>query len=290
MTCATALLGLDPFSVPLGTGSSIRSFDGGAGETVVLLHGLGGSAANWAEVVDRLVPGRRVLAVDLPGHGGSDPLPRGAVLDDYADAVAGAIEGRDGAPALVVGHSFGGQVALRLAVRHPRLVRGLVLVVSSGVASLPRRTAMGGWLTTAVRPGRLLVPLARRYADRTWFRTLAFRPLLVADAAAFPPRAVLGFFAGLREHRDVRGAFRALLADTQGDDVALGCPALVLWGADDGIVPAEHGMRLARLLQAPLRVVADCGHLVIGERPGAVVDAIRCVLQGQTGFSTSMNS
>ena len=289
MTCATALLDLDPFSVRLATGS-IRSFDGGQGEKVVLLHGLGGSAANWTEVLDRLVPGHRVLALDLPGHGGSDPLPRGASVDDYADAVAVAIDRRGGAPALVVGHSFGGQVALRLAVRHPRLVQALLLVVSSGVASLPRRSAMGGQLTTALRPGRWLAPLASRYAGSTWFRMLAFRPFLVADAAAFPPRAVLGFFAELREHRDVRGAFRALLADMQGDDVELGCPAIVVWGADDGIVPVEHGLRLARLLGAPLRVVADCGHLVIGERPDAVVDAIRSMLRDQTGFSTSTNS
>jgi pimeloyl-ACP methyl ester carboxylesterase len=289
MTCATSLLGLEPFGVELATGS-MRSFEGGTGETVVLLHGLGGSAANWVEVVDRLVPRHRVLVLDLPGHGGSDPLPRGAGIDDYADAAAGAIERRADGPALVVGHSFGGQVALRLAVRHRPLVRALVLVVSSGVATLPRRTALGGQLTTALRPGRCLVPLARRYAGRTWFRTLAFRPFLVADAAAFPSRAALGFFAELREHRDVRGAFRALVADTEGDAFALHCPALVLWGAEDGVVPVEHGLRLARLLGAPLRVVADCGHLVIGERPDAVVDAVRSLLDDQTGFSTSTNS
>ena len=289
MTCATALLDLDPFSVHTATGS-IRSFEGGDGGPVVLLHGLGGSAANWTEVVGGLVPHHRVILLDLPGHAGSDPLPRGAGIDDYADAAAAAMQARAQAPAIVVGHSFGGQVALRLAVRHPALVRALLLVVSSGVASLPRRTAMAGQLTTVLRPGRWLVPFAHRYAERAWFRTLAFRPFLVADAVAFPSRATLGFFAELRRHRDVRGAFRALLADTQGDEVELHRPALVLWGADDGVVPAEHGLRLARLLRAPLRLVPDCGHLVIGERPDAVLDAVRYLAGVQTGFSTSMNS
>src|SRR5262245_16158087 len=139
MTCATALLELHPFSVQLATGT-IRSFEGGSGDPVVLVHGLGGSAANWTEVIDGLVPGHRVIALDLPGHGGSDPLPRGARIDDYADAAAAVIEARTKGPAVVAGHSFGGQVALSLAVRHPRLVRALLLVVSSGVASLPRRT------------------------------------------------------------------------------------------------------------------------------------------------------
>jgi len=288
MTCATAVLPLDPFSVRHATGS-IRSFEGGAGEPVVLLHGLGGGAANWALVADDLVLSHRVVAIDLPGHGGSDPLPRGAGVDDYADAVAAAIAGRVDGPALVVGHSFGGQVALRLAERAPALVRALLLVVSSGIASLPRRTAMAGQLTSVIRPGRWVAPFADRYADRAWFRAFAFWPFFVADAAALSERATLGFFAEVREHRDVRGAFRALLADRRRDDVAISCPALVLWGADDGIVPVDHGIVLARRLRAPLRVVPDCGHLLIAERPDTVLDAL-AVLERQTGLSTSMNS
>jgi pimeloyl-ACP methyl ester carboxylesterase len=288
MTCATALLGLDPVSVRIPTGT-IRSFEGGEGDPVALLHGLGGSAANWALVAEGLVPAHRVLALDLPGHGGSDPLPRGAGVGDYADAAAAALAARVQAPVLVLGHSFGGQVALRLAERHPELVRGLLLVASSGVADLPRRTAVAGRLTTVLRPGRLMAPFARRHARSVWFRTLAFRPFFVADAAALSERATLGLFAGLREHRDVRGAFRALRAEQRGGHAALSCGAIVLWGADDGIVPPEHGVLLARLLGVSLRVVADCGHLLISERPDAVLDAVRS-FERQTGFSTSMNS
>jgi pimeloyl-ACP methyl ester carboxylesterase len=288
MTCATAVLPLHPFSVRHPTGS-IRSFEGGAGDPVVLLHGLGGGAANWALVADALVASRRVVALDLPGHGGSDPLSRGAGVDDYADAVAGAIAARADAPAVVVGHSFGGQVALRLAERHPELVRALVLVVSSGVASLSRRTTTAGRVTSLIRPGRWVAPLAVRHAGHVWFRTLAFRPFLVADAAALSAQAALAFFAEIREHRDVRGAFRALVADRRRDDVAIACPALVLWGSEDAIVPVEHGIILARCLGAPLRVVPDCGHLLIAERPDTVVDAVG-LFDVQTGFSTSTNS
>src|SRR5919198_5327203 len=182
MTCATPVLPLDPISVQHATGS-IRSFEGGAGDPVVLLHGLGGSAANWALVADSLVGSLRVVAFDLPGHGGSDPLPRDAGVDEYADAVAAAIAARVEGPALVAGHSFGGQIALRLAERNPGLVRALLLVVSSGVASLPRRTAMAGQITSVIRPRRWVAPFAARFAERVWFRAFAFPPVFLAGAA-----------------------------------------------------------------------------------------------------------
>ena len=77
---------------------------GGAGEPVLLVHGLGGSADNWVEVLPELVERHRVLAVDLPGHAGSEPLARGATMDDFAAATAAVLdaEGLDGA--VVAGH------------------------------------------------------------------------------------------------------------------------------------------------------------------------------------------
>jgi esterase len=192
-------------------------------------------------------------------------------------------------PAVVVGHSFGGQVALRLAARHPEAIRALVLVGPSGVVRLPPRTRVLAVLTTVLRPGARAAPLGARLAGQAWFRRIAFGPLLVADPAALPERAVRGFFAELREHDDVRTARRAILADAPfTGDPALECPAVVLWGAADAVVPVEHGFALARAAHIRLRTIADCGHLLIGERPDAVADAIAAV--AQTGFSTSRNS
>jgi pimeloyl-ACP methyl ester carboxylesterase len=58
---------------------------------------------------------------------------------------------------------------------------------------------------------------------------------------------------------------------------AIACPTLLLWGARDAQVPLRDGFELARRLRAPIRAVADCGHLLIGERPDAVVDAVRAL-------------
>jgi pimeloyl-ACP methyl ester carboxylesterase len=289
MTGATTVTGLEERTVETGLGR-IRAFVGGTGPTVLLLHGLSASATTWVEVIDPLRAAYRVVALDLPGHGGSTAPPRGAGMAWYADAVAASFGALDTSNAVVVGHSFGAQLALRVAERHPDVVRALVLVGPSGVVRLPSRTRVLAVLTTLLRPGALAAPLGSRLAGRAWFRRLAFGPLLAADAAALPERAVRGFFAELREHVDVRTARRAILADPPFIRVsAPRCPAIALWGATDAVVPVEHGFALVRASGVRLRTVADCGHLLIGERPGAVVDAIAAVA-GQTGFSTSRNS
>jgi pimeloyl-ACP methyl ester carboxylesterase len=267
------MLGLDEIHVTHRS-RRMRGFVGGEGTPVVLVHGLGGGAANWVDVVPALRTSHRLLVPDLPGHGGSEPLAPGALVVDYADAVAAMMRDSEASSAVVAGHSFGGHVALRLAERHPELLRGLLLVVTSGVAQLSLRTRALGKLTTRIRPGARVAPLALRLAGRPRFRRLVFSPGLAADGAAISPGAARGFFAELRDHSDVRAAFRATVADRVVDAVDLRCPTLVLWGASDEVVPLAHGIELARLLGAPIRVVADCGHLVPGERPGAVVDAI----------------
>lgn len=274
MTSATALLGLEPQTVGTRHGSQ-RVFAGGDGPPVVLVHGLSVGAAAWADVARALVARHRVVVPDLPGHGGSDPPSPGATLDVYADAVADAIEALGAAPALVAGHSFGAQIAGRLAERRPAAVRGLLLIGPSGVTRLGPLTGALALLGTLLRPGAAIAPLGGRLAGRAWFRRAVFRPLLVADPVGLSGRAVAGFFAEMREHRDVRTARRALVADTGlGEQGPFACPAIVLWGADDAIVPVAHGVLLARRTGAPLRVIADCGHVPIGERPAAVVDAI----------------
>jgi len=277
MTDAIAVTGLEAVTVETGLGR-VRAFVAGDGVPVVLLHGLSAGASTWVEVVDRLRPAVRVTAVDLPGHGGSSPPPRGAGIAWYADAVAAAIGALGPVPAVLVGHSFGGQIALRVAQRHPDTVRALVLVGPSGVLPLRARTRVLAVLTTVLRPGARAAPLGLRLAERAWFKRVAFGPLLAADPAALPARAVRGFFAELREHTDVRTARRAILAEPPfPTEWTPACRALVLWGAADAVVPVEHGFALARATSVSLRAVADCGHLLIGERPDAVVDAIAAV-------------
>ena len=270
MTAATNILGLEERRA-----GGVRYFAGGEGNAVVLVHGLSGSAANWVELVPELAQRYRVLALDLPGHGRSEAPPRGASVGEFVAAVAGLIEHERAAPALLAGHSFGGLVALRLAQQRPELVRGLLLLAPAGIASGTRLARHIVSLTGVLRPGRWVAPFRHRYAERLWYRRALFRPWFVADPHALSPRATLGFLEGPLEHADTRTAGRAMvLDDPRAELERVRCPVLVLWGARDPQLPVDDAFEYARRLRAPLRLVADCGHLVIGERPEACLDAL----------------
>ena len=253
----------------------MRFFVAGEGPPILLVHGLSGAAANWSELAPVLARRRRVLALDLPGHGGSAPLPAAPNLDAYAERVRIVAEQAGLLPAAVVGHSLGGLVALRLALRHPGAVTALVLAAPAGISSSTRRAQF--WLTVFgfSRPGRRVAPLRGVLAARPALRASVFNRWQVSDPRSLSEEAVEGLLAPHELHTDVLSAGRALVRGDPRDALAgVGCPCLVLWGARDRQVPVDDGFEYARRLRAPLRVIADCGHLLIAERPEACLDAI----------------
>jgi pimeloyl-ACP methyl ester carboxylesterase len=253
-------------------GVSLRWFEGGDGPPILLLHGLGGAASNWTLVAPELVRLGRVVVPDLPGHGGSSALPAPPeTLDPFADRIAPLLE----EPGLVVGHSLGGVVALRLASRWPERVRGLLLAGSAGISSATRRSERALTLVALVKPGKRASRWRREIARSPLLRTLLFGGISAADPRALSPQAANGFLAGSGLYTDVRSAGDALVrSDPRLDLARVRCPALVLHGTRDVQAPLRDAFEYARRLRAPMRAVADCGHLLIGERPEAVVDAI----------------
>jgi pimeloyl-ACP methyl ester carboxylesterase len=275
MTDAKAQLpGFDLRELP-SRGTRLRYFVGGEGPPVVLIHGLGGAASNWRELAPLLAERRRVLIPELPGHGGSSPLPAAATLAAYADRAIAVAEHEQMLPAPLVGHSLGGLVVLRAAIRRPDAVTAVVLAGAAGIASATRRARVALRILGLLQPGRRIAPHRRRFARSRPLRYVAFWPWGASDPAALPPSAAEGFLAGPLLHTDTVNAARALVADDPRPDLhALSCPALVLWGARDTQLPVDDAFDYARRLRAPLRVIPDCGHLLIGERPDACLDAI----------------
>jgi pimeloyl-ACP methyl ester carboxylesterase len=257
-------------------GVRLRWFEGGSGAPLALLHGYGGAASNWTLMAPALAERHRVLVPDLPGHGGSSALPGPALqIDPYADRVGELLD----EPTVLVGHSFGGVVALRLAVRRPELVRGIVLAGAAGIASSTRSAQRSLTFVSLVQPGKRISRLRRPVARIPFLRKLAFGTVSVVDPRALDPRAAGGFLAGSALHTDIRSAGDALVrSDPRVDLARVTCPAVVVHGARDVQVPVRDAFEYARRLRAPLRVVADCGHLLIGERPDAVVDAVQSLL------------
>jgi pimeloyl-ACP methyl ester carboxylesterase len=256
-------------------GTPLRYAVGGSGPPLGLVHGLGGTYANWLRVAPALAERHRVVVPDLPGHGGSAPLPAAPTVDVFADAVLAVLEAEDALPAPLVGHSLGGLVALRAAVRRPDAVRGLVLAAAAGISSATRAAEATLTAMALVQPGRLIAPMRGRWSRSRTLRRLAFGWWGAADPAGLDPEMAEAFLAGPAEHTDTASAGRALLAsDPRGDLDRVACPALCLWGASDNWVPVADGMEYARRLRAPFRTIAGCGHLLIGERPDACLAAI----------------
>jgi pimeloyl-ACP methyl ester carboxylesterase len=253
-------------------GARVRVFGAGAGPALLLVHGFGGAAWNFDELAE-LLPGRRLLIPDLPGHGGSAPLAAPS-LAGFADVLADvlAAEGIDQTD--VLGHSLGGVVALRLAVRHPERVRRLILAAPAGISSATRVAELTIALVGLIQPGRIAGRRADRIARSRRLRRYVFAPFEVSNPDVLSERAVHGFLRGPTMHTDALGAGLALSADDPRRDLdRVRAPALVLWGARDRQVPIEDGFEYARRLGARLRTIADCGHLLIGERPDACARA-----------------
>jgi len=280
VTDAKSIPGFDE-RVAEAKGCRLRYFLGGPanGAPLMLVHGLGGCAANWVDLAPLVATKRRVLIPELPGHGLSTPLPAVPNLAAFADRIRFLAELEGMLPAAVVGHSLGGVVALRLALRSPGDVSALVLAAGAGISSTTRRAKYGLRILGLIGPRRLVAPWADSVADHAFLRYAVFGRWGAADPLILSPQAVDGFLEGTRLTSDSVSAARAIVVDDVREELAdLGCPTLVLWGARDNQLPLADGFEFARRLGAPLRVIADCGHLLIGERPDLCADAVESFL------------
>jgi pimeloyl-ACP methyl ester carboxylesterase len=267
VTAATLLRGFERRVVEIA-GLRTRYWVGGDGPPLVLVHGLGGAAWNFTDLAPLLAARHRVLIPDLPGHGGTEPLPELESLSALAAHVAAVAEHEELSPAAVVGYSMGGPVALRLAVDRPEAVSALVLVAPAGIVSTTRRAEI--WLTAiaAFRPARKVARFRFLLARRPNLRLPVFGYWGAEDPRALSPESVVGFLESQPEHTDVGAAAKALLHDDPRPDLdRVTCPTAVVWGARDRLIPLEDGFEYARRLRCPLRVLPAAGHLLVGECP-----------------------
>jgi pimeloyl-ACP methyl ester carboxylesterase len=288
VTAATLLRGFRSHVAEIG-GLRTRYWLGGEGPPLVLVHGLGGAAVNFADLAPLLARRHRVLALDLPGHGGTEPLPELDGLGDLAAHVAATAARENMLPAAVVGYSMGGVVALRLAVSRPEAVSALALVAPGGIVSQTRRARI--WLTVvaAVRPAAIAALVRGAIARRPNLRLPVFGYWGAEDPRGLTPRSVLGFLQAQREHTDVRGAASALLRDDPRLDLdRVGCPVLLVWGARDRLVPLADGFEYARRLRCPIRVVPAAGHLVVGEYPAETAAILEGFLERVTAEASAV--
>lgn len=260
-------------------GLRVRYRVGGDGPPVLLLHGIARSLEDWTEQHE-LLEGFRVYSVDLPGFGGSDPLPGRAALPPYAEHLRAFLDAVDERrPVHVIGNSLGGAVAMLLALRHPDRVRSLVLVASAGFG----REVTIALRLLALRPvGRLLLRPSRagaRRMERALFRDGSFvtdeRVERAFTLAGRPhgARVMLDLCRSLGTIRGVRAGWRELLLTATASAAA---PTLVVWGSDDLILPAAHLAEAKALLpHVRTHLFPDTGHLPQIERAEEFAELVR---------------
>lgn len=259
--------------------------EAGEGKPLILLQGAGGGAANWYRLLARLSGTRRVLAPELPGFGLSEPVaPRSPLGAQAADVMLSWLEARDIDERFdVVATSFGGLVALRLALAAPERVHRIVLLNSVG---------LGRGLAWPVRCAGL--PLVRDTVRSPSRRgtALLFDTLLTSDRSQLPAEhrdAIIEYT--WRTARLAAGAELATalwqFADLRGQREVLGpdelrrieAPVRILWGAADRFLPCRHGIRAAGLIpRATCDLLTRVGHSPNWEAPDRVLEATAAFL------------
>jgi pimeloyl-ACP methyl ester carboxylesterase len=250
----------------------------GRGRPLVLVHGLATTRSVWRHVVPLLARSRRVVTLDVPGFGASDPAGPGFDLGDVADGVLkGLRAARVREPFELVGHSMGGAVALTLAARAPERVRSLVLVSPAGLRPLHPLAATGlGALAAAYVPVRRAgAPLAQL----AWGRRLLMIGGVV-DAAALVPEEVRKLLAASGGARRTRQALRTVVeADLRGLLRDLPLPVGGVWGEGDRVIPPGGAATVMALRPgAHCEVIAGAGHISMIEQPEAFVEVLERVL------------
>ncbi|MCA1712759.1 MAG: alpha/beta fold hydrolase [Actinobacteria bacterium] len=266
----------------------VNAIDLGTGDRPYLLvHGMGGSRWHWVEQVDELSRATRVVAVDLPGFGGSRSAAwrRGTTMSTVLGEVVRALDLVD---VTAVGHSMGGLIVCDLALAEPARVPRLALVSATletvfelasphaRMAALRRRPQVAAALLAEL--GSLSAPLpswlSEAVVKHDWLRKVALapyfaRPELIADAVV---RAVLAEPAA----RAILPTARAFAADAvTARRVAgltdLGVATLIISGSADRLIPADDVTAFAaRLREARLEIVVGAGHMPMIEFPAAV--------------------
>ncbi|HUY63825.1 MAG TPA: alpha/beta hydrolase [Acidimicrobiales bacterium] len=262
---------------------SLHVAEHGAGPAVLLVHGQPGLGTDWDGVTDLLVEDHRVVVPDRPGYGSSGEEP--ASMAANADVLAQVLADLGSGPAVVVGHSYGGGIAVLMADRHPDVVRGLVLVGSVGIgASVNGLDRMMAWPAV----GEVLSAGALFAVGRVLPLMAPLGTVLPAGAearlrATLPDRR--HFSGPSRLSRRVLRSFvseqRALVSEIGDVERALGRirrPTIVMAGTWDVVVPTVVAAAIAaQVPAAELVTLSGAGHFLPRDAPSAVAEAVRRV-------------
>ncbi|MGA9278801.1 alpha/beta fold hydrolase [Ilumatobacter sp.] len=244
-------------------------------QTILLIHGLAGSSKTWDGVIEALAVDYDVIAPDLLGHGES-AKPRGDYsLGAFASGLRDFLAVLDVRSATIVGHSFGGGVAMQLAYQHPQLIDRLVLVGSGGlgrqVSALLRLLALPG--AEYLMPIGIPKPVidraneVGRFLGRRNIRSARLAEMWRAYASLAGAENRQAFV------KTMRGVIEPGGQTVDASDrlyLAARVPTMIVWGDRDGVIPVAHAYAAHEMIEGSrLEILPDVGHFPHVEAPEA---------------------
>ena len=243
-------------------GKRLRYLELGSGDgvPVLLVHGFGGDLNSWMFTQPVLAEGRRTIALDLPGHGGSIKDVGAGDAGALTDVVESTLTALGIERAHLVGHSMGGAIVALLAARKPERVASLTLISPAGLGPEINGAFIDGFVRASRRKDAIEA-LAMLVHDPALVSRVMVEDVLRykrLDGVTAALETIAGaWFAGGRQARN-------LVAEI----TALGMPVQIICGRNDRIIPVAHAEALASRL--PVHILEDVGHLPHMEKSGEV--------------------
>ena len=243
----------------------------GKGKSLILIHGIFSSAFVWHKNIDELSRYFDVIAVDLKGYGYSDKPSDGRYSrEDIRQFMINFMDAINIEKAIIAGHSWGGGIAMDLALACPQRVEKLVLIDSTGY---PLKHNFVARLLKLPGIGKFLLALCDK-DTLEWIlkKGVFFDPSLVTDEEIkgwIRPYYVKGSVQAALELRNFDFVIGEQLKD-------ISCPVLIIWGQDDKCLPVKFAERFKQDIKGSvLKIIPDCGHNPQEEKPREVNELIR---------------
>ncbi|KQY58873.1 hypothetical protein ASD11_04380 [Aeromicrobium sp. Root495] len=252
----------------------------GSGPALLLLHGLACDSSTWDTVMAPLAEHFTVIAPDLLGHGESDKPDADYSLGAYANGMRDLITILGIDKVTVVGHSFGGGVAMQFAYQFPDRVERIVLVSTGGLGrevtpAIRMLTLPGAGTAISVatmRPWRGLVASTMRGLARTGWKTTRDLDEVADIYESFADPAARKAVQRLTSHvLNWRGQFVTMTDRTYLASIV---PVMVVWGVDDRVIPVAHAEIARRQAMSDVHVLADSGHFPHRDHPEVFVSLV----------------
>lgn len=227
---------------------SYSEMQGGGGRTLLFLHGWRSNKEVWQKVIKSISDDKyQIFVLDLPGFGGSQIPKQPMTVGDYVDVVEEFIKKLDLKNVIIVGHSFGGRVGIKLAAKYPTLVEKLVLVDSAGFAMSSSRKVLYRSLAKIVKPvfqPKFMQPLRKKI----------YQKIGAEDYVATPEMQ--------KTFVNITGE------DLSADMKNIKCPTLIIWGEDDTDTPLRYLHQMTSLIpNNKYQTLSGAGHYSFLDKP-----------------------